>query len=105
MCHVLLLMQYFKFFIGNFFGGDWVGILLVVTIVGVGFVMRNGEMVDWVGLCWTTINTMLATTSTNVINQVPFCSTFVSTFSFTYLSVVSKSCKNVSSNDPYVLLL
>jgi len=36
---------------GIFFGGDWVGILLVVTIVGVGFVMRNGKMVDWVGLC------------------------------------------------------
>jgi hypothetical protein len=73
--------------------------LLVATIVEVGFVMWSGEVVDWVGLCWTIINTMLVITSANVVNQVPFYSTFVSTFGFTYLIVISKSCKNVSSND------
>jgi hypothetical protein len=36
---------------------------------------------------------------------VPLCSTFVSTFGFTYFSDVSKSRKSVSSSDPYILLL
>jgi hypothetical protein len=85
--------------------GDWVGSLLVVTTAGVGFVMGSGEVVDWVGLCWTTIGTMLAAASANAFNQVPLHSTFVSTFGFTYFSAVSKSCKSVSSSDPYILLL
>jgi hypothetical protein len=85
--------------------GDWVGSLLVVTTAGVGFVMGSGEVVDWVGLCWTTIGTMLAAASANAFNQVPLCSTFVPTFGFTYFSAVSKSCKSVSSSDPYILLL
>ncbi len=85
--------------------GDWVGSLLVVTTAGVGFVMGSGEVVDWVGLCWTTIGTMLAAASANAFNQVPLRSTFVSTFGFTYFSAVSKSCKSVSSSDPYILLL
>ncbi len=85
--------------------GDWVGSLLVVTTAGVGFVVGSGEVVDWVGLCWTTIGTMLTAASANAFNQVPHCSTCVSTFGFTYFSAVSKSCKSVSSSDPYILLL
>jgi protoheme IX farnesyltransferase len=50
--------------------GDWVGSLLVVTTAGVGFVMGSGEVVDWVGLCWTTIGTMLAAASANAFNQI-----------------------------------
>ncbi|KAH8934113.1 hypothetical protein BDL97_18G066600 [Sphagnum fallax] len=44
--------------------------LLVVTTAGVGFVMGSGEVVDWVGLCWTTIGTMLAAASANAFNQI-----------------------------------
>ncbi len=67
--------------------------------------MGSGEVVDWVGLCWTTVRTILAAASADAFNQVPLCSTFVSTFVFTYFSDVSQSRKSVSSGDPFILLL
>jgi hypothetical protein len=62
-------------------------------------------VVDRVGLCWTTVRTILAAASADAFNQVPLCSTFVSTFVFTYFSDVSQSRKSVSSGDPFILLL
>ncbi len=85
--------------------GGWMGGLVVVTTAGVGFVMGSGEVLDWVGLCWTTVGTVLAAASANAFNRVPLCSTFVSTFVFTYFGDVSKSRKSVSSSDPFILLL
>jgi 4-hydroxybenzoate polyprenyltransferase len=52
--------------------GNWMGSLVVVTTVGVGFVMGSGEVVDWVGLCWTTVGTILAAASANAFNQEIF---------------------------------
>ncbi len=89
MCHVLLPMQYLKFFTRNQCLGWLDGWSSGCDNAGVGFVMGSGEVVDWVGLCWTTVRTILAAASADAFNQVPLCSTFVSTFVFTYFSDVS----------------
>ncbi|GBG69123.1 hypothetical protein CBR_g3821 [Chara braunii] len=43
--------------------------LLVVTTAGAGYVMASGEVIDWSGLMWTSIGTMMAASSANAFNQ------------------------------------
>lgn len=44
--------------------------MLVVTTAGLGFVMGSGEVVDWVGLAWTSAGTMMTACSANAFNQI-----------------------------------
>ncbi|CAM6127203.1 unnamed protein product [Calypogeia fissa] len=42
----------------------------VTSTAAVGYVMGSGEVVDWIGLAWTSVGTMLAASSANAFNQI-----------------------------------
>ncbi len=44
--------------------------LLVVATSAAGYAAGSSERIDWAGLCWTSLGTMLASSSANALNQV-----------------------------------
>lgn len=44
--------------------------MLVVATSGTGYVLGSGQVIDFAGLCWTCVGTMMVAASANSLNQV-----------------------------------